>query len=73
MRKDSFISPDYFALDKLLSEENLLIRDVTREWVKSNVSPVIESAVQNDKFPICLLYTSTSPPDGLLYRMPSYA
>ena len=52
MRKDSFVSPDYFALDKLLTEENLLIRDVTREWVKNNVSPVIESAVQNDKFPM---------------------
>ena len=52
MRKDNFNSPDYYLIDELLSEENLLIRNITRDWVKSNVSPIIEEAVQKDKFPI---------------------
>ena len=52
MKKDNFNSPDYYLIDKLLSEENLLIRGITRDWVKSNVSPIIEEAVQKDKFPI---------------------
>mgnify|MGYP001156859210 FL=1 len=51
MRKDNFNSPDYFLIDELLSEENLLIRSITRDWVKCNVSPIIEEAVQKDKFP----------------------
>ena len=52
MAKDFFNSPDYYSIDKLLSEENILIRSITREWVKTNVSPIIESAVQNDEFPV---------------------
>ena len=52
MAKDFFKSPDYYAIDKLLSEENILIRSITRDWVKTNVSPIIESAVQNDEFPV---------------------
>ena len=52
MKKDNFVSPDYFSLEKLFSEENILIRNLTREWVKFNVSPIIERAVQNDEFPV---------------------
>ena len=52
MRKDNFNSPDYYLIDELLNEENLLIRNITRDWVKSNVSPIIEEAVQKDKIPI---------------------
>ena len=50
MKKDNFNSPDYYLIDELLNEENLLIRSITRDWVKSNVSPIIEEAVQKDKF-----------------------
>ena len=32
-----------------------------------------ETKCENDKFPFCLLYTSPSPRDGLLSRMPSSA
>ena len=46
MRKDDFIAPDYFLMDHLLTEENILVRDATRDWVKTNVSPYIEEAVQ---------------------------
>ena len=43
-------SEDYYNIDSLLSEENKLVRDSVRDWVKENVSP-------------CLLYTSPSPRD----------
>ncbi|MDC3070925.1 acyl-CoA dehydrogenase family protein, partial [Bacteroidota bacterium] len=42
---------DYFHLDELLTEEHRLIRDTSREWVKKEVSPIIEEACQKAKFP----------------------
>lgn len=50
-KKDVFESPDYFALDDLLSEEHKLIRSTVREWVKKEVSPIIESYAQKAEFP----------------------
>ena len=61
MAKDNFNSPDYYAIDKLFSEENILIRNITREWVKTNVSPIIENAVQNDEFPFDFVRLFTNP------------
>ena len=51
MRTDNFKSPDHFSIEKLLTEENILVRDSTREWVKENVSPIIEDANHENKFP----------------------
>ena len=51
MKPDLFTSPDYFHLDELLTEEHKLIRDTSREWVKKEVSPIIEEACQKAKFP----------------------
>lgn len=51
MKLDLFTSPDYFHLDELLTEEHKLIRDTSREWVKKEVSPIIEDACQKAKFP----------------------
>ncbi len=51
MRTDQFQSPDYFLLDELLSEEHKLIRDSVRQWVKKEVSPVIEEHCQQASFP----------------------
>jgi len=51
MAQDLFQAPDYYLLDDLLTEEHKLIRDVAREWVKREVSPIIENAAQNAKFP----------------------
>ena len=51
MKPDLFTSPDYFHLDELLTEEHRLIRDTSREWVKKEVSPIIEDACQKAKFP----------------------
>jgi alkylation response protein AidB-like acyl-CoA dehydrogenase len=55
MSADLFQSPDYYQLDDLLSEEHKLVREATREWVKREVSPVIEDAAQEAKFPKQLL------------------
>jgi glutaryl-CoA dehydrogenase len=51
MATDLFQAPDYFNLDDLLSEEHIMVRDATREWVKRSVSPIIEKACQDAKFP----------------------
>ena len=48
---DLFQAPDYFKLDELLSEEHKLVRNATREWVKKEVSPIIEDACEKAKFP----------------------
>lgn len=51
MSQDLFQAPDYYQLDELLTEENILVRNAAREWVKREVSPIIEEAAQNAKFP----------------------
>jgi glutaryl-CoA dehydrogenase len=51
MAQDLFQAPDYYRLDDLLTEEHILIRDTAREWVKRDVSPIIEEACQEAKFP----------------------
>jgi glutaryl-CoA dehydrogenase len=50
-KQDFYESPDYYAVDDLLSEEHLLIRSSVRDWVKANVSPVIEDYAQRAEFP----------------------
>ena len=42
MKPDLFQAPDYYQLDDLLTEEHKLVRDAAREWVKREVSPIIE-------------------------------
>ncbi|WP_111707005.1 acyl-CoA dehydrogenase family protein [Lutibacter citreus] len=51
MSNDLFQAPDYYKLDELLTEEQKLVRDAAREWVKRAVSPIIEDAAQQAKFP----------------------
>ena len=55
MSQDLFQSPDYYQLDELLSDEHILVRDAAREWVKRAVSPIIEEAAQNAKFPTSII------------------
>ena len=50
-RQDLFESPDYFALDALLTEEHLMIRSAVRDYVKQSISPIIEEAAQQARFP----------------------
>ena len=51
MSKDLYQAPDYFLMDELLTEEHKLIRDAAREWVKKEISPIIEDACQKCEFP----------------------
>lgn len=51
MAQDLFQTPDYYNLDELLTEEHKMIRDASQEWVKREISPIIEEACQKAKFP----------------------
>jgi glutaryl-CoA dehydrogenase len=42
-REDRYQHHDYYQVDALLTSEHLLARDSVRDWVKSEVSPIIES------------------------------
>lgn len=55
MSSDLFQSPDYYQLDDLFSEEHLMVREATREWVKRDVSPIIEDHAQRAEFPTQLI------------------
>lgn len=55
MKSDLFQHPDYFSLDDLLTEEHLLIRDAARQWVKKEVSPIIDEHYEKATFPTHLL------------------
>jgi glutaryl-CoA dehydrogenase len=51
MKPDVFEAPDYYNLDDLLSEEHKLVREAARDWVKRDVSPIIETYAQKAEFP----------------------
>ncbi|WP_297694897.1 acyl-CoA dehydrogenase family protein [uncultured Eudoraea sp.] len=51
MRPDLFEAPDYYNLDELLSEEHKLVRDAARQWVKRDITPIIEEFAQKAEFP----------------------
>lgn len=51
MKPDLFQAPDYYLLDELLTDEHKLVRDAAREWVKREVSPIIEDYAQRAEFP----------------------
>ena len=55
MRTDLYQGHDYYLLDELLTEEHKLIRETAREWVKKEVSPIIEDAAEKCAFPRHLL------------------
>ena len=51
MKPDLFEAPDYYNLDDLFSDEHKLVREAARDWVKRDVSPIIESYAQKAEFP----------------------
>ncbi|MGE5942888.1 MAG: acyl-CoA dehydrogenase family protein [Flavobacteriales bacterium] len=55
MKPDLFESPDYYHLDDLLTDEHKLVRSATRDWVKRDVSPIIEEYAQKAKFPMQII------------------
>ena len=48
---DIFQSPDYYQLDELLTDEHKMVRDAVRNYVKKEISPIIEDCAQNAEFP----------------------
>ncbi|HMS98695.1 MAG TPA: acyl-CoA dehydrogenase family protein [Saprospiraceae bacterium] len=42
VKTDQYSHHDYYKIDDLLSEEHLMARDAVQQWVKSEVSPIIE-------------------------------
>ena len=57
--------------DEPLMPENIITE--TGNSIRSNIKIATAACVLSDKNEICLLYTSPSPRDGLLSRMPSSA
>jgi glutaryl-CoA dehydrogenase len=51
MATDQFQSPDYYLVDELLTDEHKLIRETVRNYVKKEISPIIEDYAQRAEFP----------------------
>jgi len=52
VKTDTFQSPDYFNVDDLLTEEHKLVRESVRNYVKKEISPIIEDYAQRAEFPV---------------------
>src|SRR6201995_1109602 len=50
-KTDVFQSPDYYELDELLTDEHKMVRDAVRNYVKKEISPIIEDFAQKAEFP----------------------
>ena len=50
-KTDNFNSPDYFNVDELLTDEHKLVRESVRNYVKKEISPIIEDYAQRAEFP----------------------
>jgi len=50
-KTDVFQSPDYYQVDDLLTEEQKLVRESVRTYVKKSISPMIEDCAQKAEFP----------------------
>ena len=50
-RTDVFQSPDYYLVDELFTDEQKLIRESVRNYVKKEISPIIEDYAQRAEFP----------------------
>jgi glutaryl-CoA dehydrogenase len=51
-KTDNFQSPDYLLLDDLLTDEQKLVRESVRSYVKKEISPIIEDYAQRAEFPV---------------------
>ncbi len=51
----SFIAPDYYNVDDLLSDEHKIVRQAVRDWVDRSVKPFIEDNYEKAVFPRHLL------------------
>jgi glutaryl-CoA dehydrogenase len=51
----SYEGVDYFQMDELLDDEQLLVRDTVRAFVSDKVVPIVDEYAREGKFPIELL------------------
>ena len=49
--QDLYTHHDYYGVDDLLTDEHKIIRESVRDWVKKEVSPIIEDCAQKAIFP----------------------
>lgn len=50
-KADSFESPDFYQLDDLLTAEHKLVRSAVRDFVKREITPIVEDYAQRSEFP----------------------
>jgi glutaryl-CoA dehydrogenase len=50
-KPDQYNHPDYYLMDELLTEEHKLVRSMVRDYVKKELSPIIEDVAQKAIFP----------------------
>ncbi len=50
-KTDNYEHHDYYGIDELLNDDHLLARQAVREWVKQEVSPIIEQYAQKSECP----------------------
>ena len=50
-REDRYQAHDYYMVDELLTDEHKLARDAVRDWVKAEVSPIIEDYANRAECP----------------------
>jgi glutaryl-CoA dehydrogenase len=50
-KEDRFQSHDYYNIDELLDDDHLIARQAVRDWVKAEVSPIIEDYSNRAKCP----------------------
>ncbi len=55
MRQDLYQGHDHYLIDDLLTDEHKLIRDSIRQWVKKEVTPIIDEYAQKSEFPMQLM------------------
>ncbi|MBK8392986.1 MAG: acyl-CoA dehydrogenase family protein [Saprospiraceae bacterium] len=51
MKSNTTSNHDYYAIDDLLSEEHLMVRDSVQKWVNEAVNPIIEDCANDCRFP----------------------
>ena len=51
LKTDSFESPDFYQIDDLLTAEQKLVRSAMRDFVKREITPIIDDCAQRAEFP----------------------
>ncbi|MES2780319.1 MAG: acyl-CoA dehydrogenase family protein [Bacteroidota bacterium] len=54
-KPDLYNHPDYYLMDELLSDEHKMIRNMVRDYVKKELSPIIEDVAQKAMFPYSMV------------------